>query len=252
MCSATECPARSESPAGLHQAMARTWSRLRSPGWPRCLRRPTPCRSKVWTRVALYPCLHRTVQATYALSQSLLASGTLIEALRAYWVAVQRPREQAVDSEVFAHLTDRGVELAKKLAHGGKVPGRLARAHCTYHSILTATLRRAKHVLWLIGWMRSTALCSGLNTARMLRREARVCRATRRRTSCGASRPSTCTAARRKLTARPTPPPLPGPAWAATWRTCSGAPPACSAWCAPQLADWRHHHDPLLSLAGSG
>lgn len=26
-----------------------------------------------------------------------------------------------MDSEVFAHLTDRGVELAKKLAHGGKV-----------------------------------------------------------------------------------------------------------------------------------
>ena len=29
-----------------------------------------------------------------------------------------------MDSEVFAHLTDRGVELAKKLQHGGKVlPG---------------------------------------------------------------------------------------------------------------------------------
>ena len=35
--------------------------------------------------------------------------------------AVQRPREQAVDSEVFAHLTDCGVELAKKLVHGSKV-----------------------------------------------------------------------------------------------------------------------------------
>ena len=36
---------------------------------------------------------------------------------------MQRPREQAVDSEVFAHLADRGVELAKKLQHGGKVGG---------------------------------------------------------------------------------------------------------------------------------
>lgn len=35
-----------------------------------------------------------------------------------------------MDSEVFAHLTDRGVELAKKLAHGGKVPGLLAGACC--------------------------------------------------------------------------------------------------------------------------
>jgi hypothetical protein len=108
--------------------MAKTWSRLRSPVWPRCLRRPTPCRSKVWSRVALYPCFHRTVQATCAQSQSLLASGTLIEALGSCRIVVQRPREQAVDSEVFAHLTDRGVELAKKLAHGGKVPGLLAGA----------------------------------------------------------------------------------------------------------------------------
>ena len=35
--------------------------------------------------------------------------------------AVQRPREQAVDSEVFAHLTDRGVEQVKRLAHGSAV-----------------------------------------------------------------------------------------------------------------------------------
>ena len=38
-----------------------------------------------------------------------------------------------MDSEVFAHLTDRGVELAKKLAHGGKVLGLLA-GICLHHN----------------------------------------------------------------------------------------------------------------------
>lgn len=33
---------------------------------------------------------------------------------------VQRPREQAVDSEIFASLADAGMSMAKKLAHGGQ------------------------------------------------------------------------------------------------------------------------------------
>lgn len=36
-------------------------------------------------------------------------------------VAVQRPREQAVDSEIFANLADAGMSMAKKLTHGGQV-----------------------------------------------------------------------------------------------------------------------------------
>ena len=41
-----------------------------------------------------------------------------------YSFVVHRPREQAVDAEVFAHLTSRTVELAKKLEHGCKVCAR--------------------------------------------------------------------------------------------------------------------------------
>mmetsp|Transcript_6460 Transcript_6460/g.18640 ORF Transcript_6460/g.18640 Transcript_6460/m.18640 type:complete len:421 (+) Transcript_6460:305-1567(+) len=33
---------------------------------------------------------------------------------------VQRPREQAVDSEIFANLADAGMSMAKKLTHGGQ------------------------------------------------------------------------------------------------------------------------------------
>ena len=37
------------------------------------------------------------------------------------FLAVHKPREQAVDSEAFCYAADCGVELAKKLVHGGKV-----------------------------------------------------------------------------------------------------------------------------------
>jgi hypothetical protein len=41
--------------------------------------------------------------------------------------AVTKPREQAIDSQLFATVTESGVEYVKGLARGGKVH---ARMHC--------------------------------------------------------------------------------------------------------------------------
>lgn len=55
-----------------------------------------------------------------------------------------------MDSEVFAHLTDRGVELAKKLAHGGKVCHCLIAAFANLRPKHPAPgLRFGSHVLQL-------------------------------------------------------------------------------------------------------
>ncbi len=70
-----------------------------------------------WTEVTP-PLQMSSYQCRPRILEAILVPGLL------KWTAartVQRPREQAVDSEVFAHLTDRGVEQVKRLAHGSAV-----------------------------------------------------------------------------------------------------------------------------------